>query len=134
MRLRHPQKPDPEDLEKDRKILGGPIFSIEDIRGWVSAARITIMQNAESDVEYLEWTEEEVALAIRSLKGGDYRGSEWCQVGRGTNWLVDCDVYKIALNNDFERHVSAPQYYLKFTEKERNGVLNVVMVRCHLDR
>jgi hypothetical protein len=131
MRLWHPDKPDEEAFERGRKISDSkPIFSLVEIQKWVSAARIRVLRNAETDLEGLQWTEEELALLVSVLQNRDYLCSEWAQAGHGINWIIDCDVYKTRVNEDFERDAKAPAYYLKFSHRESG----LIVVRIHLDR
>jgi hypothetical protein len=132
MRLWSPPKPSEENFDRDRKISDSkPIFSLEQIQKSISAEQIRVLRNAETDLEGLQWTEKEVALLIKALTPEDYLGSEWTQAGHGTKWEIDCDVYKVRVNDDFLRHRVSPAYYVKFSQRE-SGL--VVVVRLHLDR
>jgi hypothetical protein len=131
MRLWSPEKPNEDDFDKARKIgKSKPIFSLEQIQKWVTPELIRVLRNAETDLEGLEWTEQEVALLIAAMVAGDYIGSEWARAGHGTKWIIDCDVYKVRIDADFARDPSSPAYYIKFSCRE-SGLL---VVGIHLDR
>lgn len=121
-----------------RTIRGGPVFDLSALQGMVATGLLgenevwVATDSCERDLENERWGYDDVLLLLSSLKPGDFKKAEWCQVKGGA--LYPCDVY--GLNFDFERGVRNTrglEVYLKFSVSE-DGQLTLVLVSCHGSR
>lgn len=123
---------------KQRTLRGGPVLDLTVLQDMLTTGMLTEDQvwvatdRCERDLENERWGYDDVLLLLSSLKPGDFKNAEWCQVKGGA--LYPCDVYR--LNFDFERGVRnlrGLEVYLKFSVSEY-GQLTLVLVSCHGSR
>lgn len=122
---------------KARKIRRTPLIDLARLQASIEDGSLgkddvwLATQRCNKEVQKLVWSHQDLLDCIRCLAAGDYKGSEWCEDGRG-GWHA-CDAYAIRYDHINRCHVrySNINYYLKFSIKE-NGSLTLVMISVHL--
>lgn len=114
-----------------RKI-DGPIYDLKIVQQHVVGEIIyPVTDNADEDLEKLEWSTDDVALLIKALLPVDYKDSEWCLARN--NLKIDADVYVVPYDHiDEKRNRSSADYYVKFGLLKNQLILT--LISCHLPR
>lgn len=122
------------DLPKDggdRKIRGGPLYKLAEIQAVATAPDAVQLWTAKCrrDVANLTLNAADVGTMLQELTERDYRGSEWCDNGKGA-WAA-CDAYALRRLEYLESAAKSFRmgYFLKFA-LSKTGKL-VLMVSCH---
>jgi len=113
------------------KILGGPLYSLEDLKAEAKRDVSLWTRKCIQDVRDLGFDKEDVVDLIQELTSEDYRDSEWCRNGTG-KLIAACDAYKHKRRETCEAtggYIDI-EYFLKFTM--RNSGCIVLIVSCHL--
>jgi hypothetical protein len=114
------------------KIAGGPLYPLSEVQQMLDDDNCLKEWTEKCRKDVDKWFEDDrqrVVDLLKSLKGGDYIDSEWCENGRGA--VAACDAYSLRVLE------VAPatgktlwiEYFLKFAIA-KTGVL-VLLVSCH---
>lgn len=117
---------------EDRKIVGGPLYSLANIQALTEASDSVFLwtRKCGRDVANLGWEAADVGDRIRELNEKDYRDSEWCENGKKA-WAA-CDAYRLK-RTEYRENVGkyiSTEYFLKFAEC-KTGKL-VLIISCHI--
>ncbi|VWB96583.1 hypothetical protein BPS26883_04671 [Burkholderia pseudomultivorans] len=123
--------PPPEPGE-DRKISGGPLYSLDDLEPLLAAGKVALWtKDCAKDAANLGFDLDDVAALIReAIVHGRYIDSEWCQ-GKPTGPWAACDAYSLRRTewNEFARRDLTCDYFVKFAIGKTGNV--VITISCH---
>lgn len=116
----------------DSKILGGPLYDLVRVKGIAKSRDGVVLWTRKciSDVADLGLDAEGVGDLIQELRNENYRGSEWCENGKGST--AACDAYNLIRTEYIENmdKIGVIEYFIKIaigiSEK------NLLIVSCHL--
>lgn len=124
----------PSDGSADRRIVGGPLYSVTDalaLLGKGESALVAWTRKCADDLERLTLDIPDVQTLIReALQFGRYRNSEWC-VQKPTGPWAACDAYQLERSEWVEAaHKNIIfEYYIKFAIGKTGKLL--LVVSCH---
>lgn len=132
---------DPPGEGQDREILGGPLYSIDDVLDIVTKhlGRANTLKawtrKAVIDLQDLKLSLTDVAVLLSThLSSARYIRSEWCENGKvvtDRKYWVACDAYSIKRTeyNEYAGREMEVEYYFKF------GIIGtgklILIVSCH---
>jgi hypothetical protein len=118
----------------DRKIIGGPLFAVEDIRIALGNGQIrAITPKCRNNLQDLGLDMEDLKELVNdALDIGRYKDSEWAIVNSERGVWIACDAYVLRkeerIKNAIENRVV--EYYLKFSLSDTGEM--ILTVSCHL--
>lgn len=124
----------PPDGAADRRIAGGPLYSVTDVLallGTGESALVPWTRKCKDDLMRLALDIPGVQELIReALQHGRYRNSEWC-VQNPTGPWVACDAYQLRRSEWVEAAYKdmSFEYYVKFAIGKTGKLL--LIVSCH---
>lgn len=127
----------PEDEDSPRGIVGGPIYSIEQVHEILDQGERALQlwtRKCIQDVQALSFDHSDVIQLLKEAIGrGRYVGSEWSVQKAGGPWVAS-DAYVITRKewNDRAFKDLDCEYYVKFSIAKSGKI--VLTVSCHLSR
>lgn len=119
----------------DRKIPGGPLYSPDEVLTLLNDKGVSGLtawtRKCRDDLQKLAWDLDDVLeLLCTCLKGGRFRGAEWCVEKEGGPWAA-CDAYSIYKREWIKAaHKEMDiEYYIKFAIGKTGQLL--LLVSCH---
>ena len=114
------------------KIPGGPLYDLGRVHSILKDGEGLLLwtRSCTRNVRDLGWESADVADLLLQLQRSDYRGSEWCESGRGA--YAACDAYAIRLREwvaAAHKHMLV-EYFVKFAINPAGTV--VLAVSCHI--
>lgn len=122
----------PTDGQGGRKIGGGPVYDLGDVKNLAkktgAAGILLVTKDCITDAATLGMDMEDVAYAISLLTPAHYHDSEWCHTGK-TSKYFPCDSYTLLYEHYDSSCKRQIKLYMKFFVKEGNE--NILFVSLH---
>lgn len=118
--------------DAERKVSGGPRYSLSDVRKLLDACLLTLWtRDCQRDVRQLDLDLTGVAsLIMEAIQNGRFKNSEWCEQKTDGPWAL-CDAYVLTRKewNQYAHNWLDCNYYIKFAIASSGALL--LVISCH---